>query len=90
MVVIVASLVIVSVFLVVVAKPPPAFLSVVVVFQDALVLFNTLPLQLWRPSDADVQLLQDWLLGLHPDDLLCQLSRRALAQMDWSTTEEVN
>ena len=59
------------------------FVCVFCVAQHAMVLFNTLPMEKWVPIEADIQLLQDWLLGHHPDTVQCQLARRTLAQINW-------
>ncbi|XP_065180376.1 ectopic P granules protein 5 homolog [Sycon ciliatum] len=57
--------------------------SIEAVSSHAMVLFNTLPMEKWVPIEADIQLLQDWLLGHHPDTVQCQLARRTLAQINW-------
>ena len=43
----------------------------------------------WIPVEADLQLLQDWLLGFHPDTTHCQLARRTLALINWRVVSQV-
>jgi hypothetical protein len=52
--------------------------------QRSLYLVKELPLRMWYPEEADMQILSDWLLS-NPNTLQSSVARSILASLDWNS-----
>jgi len=52
-------------------------------------LFGGLPLDLWRPTDADIETVRRWLINSELKSVENQLARLIVAGMNWGVDTNV-
>jgi len=52
-------------------------------------LFGGLPLDLWRPTDADIETVRRWLMNSELKSVENQLARLIVAGMNWGVDTNV-